>query len=62
MEFSNIGKHCEICQQRDFLPIKCNTCGRYFCKDHMAHDNHDCYENFINKKTDNIPEKKKRKN
>ena len=34
MEFDNIGKKCNYCNQRDFLPIICLHCKKHFCKEH----------------------------
>ena len=45
MEFSNLGKHCYICKQQDFLPFFCNYCKQHYC---LEHRNHDC--NIITKK------------
>ena len=54
MEFSNVGKHCYICKQQDFLPFFCNFCEQYYC---LKHRNHDC-----NIPVENIPKKSKTKN
>lgn len=54
MEFSNLGKHCFICRQQDFLPFFCNFCEKYYC---LEHRNHDC-----NIPSKNIPKKSKPKN
>ena len=37
MEFSELGEHCKVCREKDFLPIKCMTCQFYFCKNHKFH-------------------------
>ena len=44
MELPEIGKQCalEICNQLDFLPVKCNNCSKTFCKDHSSLDGHNC--------------------
>ncbi|KAF9264912.1 hypothetical protein L218DRAFT_861741 [Marasmius fiardii PR-910] len=36
-----IGNQCATCPQVDFLPIRCD-CDKYFCKDHISPDAHDC--------------------
>ena len=44
MEFENLGVHCEVssCNQRDFLPFKCDVCKRTLCLDHRSYNSHDC--------------------
>ena len=42
MEFCNLGKHCHFCNQRDYLPFKCDDCKYYFCKDHRQRNDHKC--------------------
>ena len=44
MELPEIGLQCsmEICNQLDFLPIKCSNCQKVFCKDHSSLVNHNC--------------------
>jgi hypothetical protein len=42
MEFDNIGKKCNYCNQRDFLPIICLHCKKHFCKEHSFFENHNC--------------------
>jgi len=44
MEFPNLGKHCEICKQLDFLPFKCDLCKKYYCLDHRSYEKHKCKE------------------
>lgn len=36
--------HCSVehCHQLDFLPFKCDACGKTYCQDHFAHAHHDC--------------------
>lgn len=43
-EGEDYGKHCEFqsCQQLSFLPLKCEGCGKFFCKNHNFRDNHNC--------------------
>ncbi|ODV93304.1 hypothetical protein PACTADRAFT_51913 [Pachysolen tannophilus NRRL Y-2460] len=38
-----IGEHCTICNQLDFLPFKCNDCNKFFCSEHLERlKDHDC--------------------
>ena len=57
MEFSDLGKHCEFCKRQDYLPIKCNLCHKYFCKEHSSFDSHNCLEY----KKNNIKKGKRKK-
>lgn len=34
----DIGEHCDICGQLDFLPLKCRKCDQTFCGSHRMHD------------------------
>lgn len=36
MEFSDLGKHCRVCNTKDFLPFKCDFCNYFFCKEHRT--------------------------
>lgn len=47
-DLSSIGKHCSFpdCNLLDFLPVKCELCGRVFCKDHYSLTSHKC-EKFV---------------
>ena len=42
MEFSDLGKHCKLCKQQDFLPFMCDHCNEWFCKDHRTETDHQC--------------------
>lgn len=44
MEFDYIGKHCSLptCNQKDFLPFKCDHCHRDFCLEHRSYACHGC--------------------
>lgn len=44
MEFPNLGQHCSesTCRQLDFLPMKCDACGKVFCVDHFTYLKHNC--------------------
>lgn len=33
----NIGKHCDICRQLDFLPFTCEDCSKILCSEHRSH-------------------------
>ena len=34
MEFSNLGKHCEICNKQDYLPFEYKCCNKFYCLEH----------------------------
>lgn len=34
MEFFDVGKQCNICSQRDYLPFQCDNCKKYYCLEH----------------------------
>lgn len=55
MELSNLGKHCNYCNQLDFLPIYCNECNLAFCSKHF--NNHLC-KNIVS--NNNIKSKKQK--
>ncbi|KAK6626343.1 hypothetical protein RUM43_006654 [Polyplax serrata] len=44
MEFPQVGEHCNevTCNKLDFLPIKCDACGKIFCCEHMNYEKHKC--------------------
>ena len=44
MEFPTLGKNCmrADCNVLDFLPIKCQYCGDFFCSKHFLPNDHDC--------------------
>lgn len=44
MEFENLGAHCQHdgCNQKDFLPFKCDSCGKMLCLSHRSYVSHDC--------------------
>lgn len=41
---SLVGKHCQLayCNQLDFLPFLCQSCGKTFCLDHRTEASHKC--------------------
>lgn len=45
MEFEDLGAHCqhEGCNQRDFLPFKCDTCSKSLCLLHRSYVAHECH-------------------
>lgn len=55
MEFPDLGKHCSnpSCKQLDFLPMKCDACGKTFCKDHIHYNTHSCPESY--RKDNQVP-------
>ncbi|XP_065577971.1 AN1-type zinc finger protein 2A-like [Artemia franciscana] len=44
MELPDLGKHCSVesCHQLDFLPFKCDACGKIFCLEHYKYNSHSC--------------------
>lgn len=44
MELPHIGKNCALkqCNQLDFLPVKCDSCGEVFCIQHYRYEAHNC--------------------
>ncbi|XP_055341719.1 AN1-type zinc finger protein 2A-like [Paramacrobiotus metropolitanus] len=40
----HVGAHCEenTCNRLDFLPVKCDGCGKTFCKEHYRYEHHQC--------------------
>ena len=44
MEFPTLGKNCmrADCNVLDFLPIKCQYCGDFFCSKHFLPTDHSC--------------------
>lgn len=44
LEHTNLGLHCNAvdCNQRDFLPFKCDSCRRDFCLLHRTYTAHGC--------------------
>jgi hypothetical protein len=50
-DLNSIGKHCSMssCNQLDFLPVKCDLCLNFFCKEHFSLTGHNCskYESSL---------------
>eukprot|EP00053_Salpingoeca_punica_P009826 m.88388 g.88388 ORF g.88388 m.88388 type:complete len:258 (-) comp15183_c1_seq1:1419-2192(-) len=44
----NLGKHCALpdCRQLDFLPYKCDACGKITCHEHRQYAAHGCTESY----------------
>ena len=40
----NVGRHCDHaeCNALDYLPTKCDGCGKFHCHEHATQSNHDC--------------------
>ena len=53
MEFTDLGKHCSLCNRQDYLPFNCEKCKKYFCKEHW--DLHDCDKKTIKYKNIKCP-------
>lgn len=47
MHAEDIGALCEYpgCGERDFLPVRCESCGRYYCKEHAPATGSNCCKN-----------------
>ena len=35
-DLESIGKHCLVCNLKDFLPFNCAECKNIYCKDHWG--------------------------
>lgn len=55
MELPNLGESCHetSCKQLDFLPMKCDSCGNIFCRDHIHYNTHSCPDAY--KKDNQVP-------
>ncbi|CAC5414527.1 AN1-type zinc finger protein 2B,AN1-type zinc finger protein 2A [Mytilus coruscus] len=55
MELPGLGESCQAteCKQLDFLPMKCDACGKIFCRDHIHYNTHECPESY--KKDNQVP-------
>lgn len=44
LEHTKLGDHCDhsSCNQRDFLPFRCNVCNKNYCLDHRSYMSHNC--------------------
>ena len=52
MEFSDLGKHCHFCNQKDYLPFRCPGCDNWFCLNHRNYYSHTCPKSpYYNKRT-----------
>ncbi len=49
MEFDDLGKRCFLCNQQDYLPIKCDLCNKFFCLEHSSIDSHQCPKFYCKK-------------
>lgn len=49
MEFPELGCHCSepTCHQLDFLPVKCDACGKKFCSQHWKYESHSCPNSHV---------------
>ncbi|RIA96015.1 hypothetical protein C1645_859812 [Glomus cerebriforme] len=45
MEFPTVGDRCsfEGCEQLDFLPFRCGSCGKKYCLNHRYPTSHECF-------------------
>ncbi|KAI4462381.1 arsenite inducuble rna associated protein aip-1-related [Holotrichia oblita] len=55
MEFPHLGNNCssQNCNKLDFLPIKCDACGKIFCNEHYHYITHNCSDAY--KKDNQVP-------
>ena len=55
MDIGPIGSHCAktLCNDLDFLPIKCTHCSSTFCRHHISPPAHDC--TAVDKKVGDSP-------
>lgn len=55
MELPSLGESCQenSCKQLDFLPMKCDACGKIYCRDHIHYNTHSCPESY--KKDNQVP-------
>ena len=50
---SDIGQHCQVCNIRDYLPLKCtHGCNKFFCN--KCFHNHKCTEQIKRNKTNEL--------
>jgi len=44
MDFADLGAHCAypLCQQQDYLPFLCDSCGHRYCLNHRTESSHQC--------------------
>jgi predicted nucleic acid binding AN1-type Zn finger protein len=51
---NEIGRHCSFkaCNMMDYLPIKCDLCRMFYCKEHCSLTNHNCPKYDSNTLTD----------
>lgn len=47
-EFPDLGRHCSYseCHLLDFLPVRCDACGKDFCASHFSYDSHNCESSY----------------
>lgn len=41
-DVDKIGRHCQVCREKDFLPTRCDSCWGWFCQPHSKEDSHAC--------------------
>mmetsp|Transcript_30295 Transcript_30295/g.49381 ORF Transcript_30295/g.49381 Transcript_30295/m.49381 type:complete len:97 (+) Transcript_30295:109-399(+) len=55
MEFGRLGKHCIVCKTKDFLPFKCDHCGKIVCIAHREQKNHNCTVDITQRVSEKLP-------
>lgn len=58
MEVGQIGQHCFLCNQLDFLPFGCSDCKQVFCLVHKSPLSHTCL--LTQDKTEDTTEEEKK--
>uniref|UniRef100_A0A0K8TNQ6 Putative arsenite inducuble rna associated protein aip-1 n=1 Tax=Tabanus bromius TaxID=304241 RepID=A0A0K8TNQ6_TABBR len=55
MEFPYLGNNCSErnCNRLDFLPMRCDACGKIFCSNHFSYARHSCLS--LDKKDVQVP-------
>mmetsp|Transcript_2243 Transcript_2243/g.3043 ORF Transcript_2243/g.3043 Transcript_2243/m.3043 type:complete len:307 (+) Transcript_2243:31-951(+) len=48
-DIEKVGNHCSenSCRQRDFLPLKCNHCFKFYCQNHFHYSAHTCSPHYL---------------
>ncbi|CAF1027787.1 unnamed protein product, partial [Brachionus calyciflorus] len=57
MELPHLGEHCQepTCNLLDFLPFRCDSCKKIYCKDHFNYNKHNCQQSSFKSKDFQIP-------
>ncbi|RMZ94124.1 AN1-type zinc finger 2B isoform X1 [Brachionus plicatilis] len=57
MELPHLGEHCQepTCKILDFLPFRCDSCKKIYCKDHFHYTQHSCDQTGLKIKDFQVP-------